>query len=104
MNFKYHITPKHTLQAVALLDGYFVNAQTDIILPDNDLGSSISLSAVVGALGYQYNITKSMSLYGLMGYTLSYNGLLRDNNRKNVFILSTEGSLYFKTGFKIAIF
>ncbi|MCW5517570.1 DUF6268 family outer membrane beta-barrel protein [Muriicola sp. Z0-33] len=104
MNFKYHINKRHTLQTALLLDGYFVNAQNDILLPDDEIGSSISLSALVGAFGYQYNITKSMSFYGLAGFTLSRKGLLRDDKRNNVFILSEEGSLYFKTGFKIAIF
>jgi len=104
MNFKYHINTRHTLQTALLLDGYFVNSQNDIILPDDVLGSSISLSALVGAVGYQYNITKSTSFYGLAGFTLSRKGLLRDDKRNNVFILSEEGSLYFKTGFKIAIF
>ena len=104
MNFKYHINPRHTLQTALLLDGYFVNSQNDIILPDDVLGSSISLSALVGAVGYQYNITKSLSFYGLAGFTLSRKGVLRDDKRNNVFILSEEGSLYFKTGFKIAIF
>lgn len=104
MNFKYHINNRHTLQTALLLDGYFVNAQNDILLPDDNIGSSISLSALVGAFGYQYNITKSMSFYGFAGFTLSRNGLLRDDKRNNVFILSQEGSLYFKTGFKIAIF
>ncbi|MBT8184424.1 MAG: hypothetical protein KJN76_06270, partial [Eudoraea sp.] len=59
MNFKYHINPRHTLQTALLLDGYFVNSQNDILLPDDNLGSSISLSALVGAFGYQYNITKT---------------------------------------------
>lgn len=104
MNFKYHINHRHTLQTALLLDGYFVNAQNDILLPDDEVGSSISLSALVGSFGYQYNITKSMSFYGLAGFTLSRKGLLRDDKRNNVFILSEEGSLYFKTGFKIAIF
>jgi len=104
MNFKYHMNKRHTLQMALLLDGYFVNAQDDIILPDNEFGSSISLSALIGAFGYQYNITKSMSFYGLAGFTLSRKGVLRDEKRNNVFILSEQGSLYFKTGFKIAIF
>lgn len=104
MNFKYHVNRRHTLQTALLLDGYFVNSQNDIILPDDAPGSSISLSAMVGTFGYQYNITKSMSFYGLAGYTLSRKGVLRDDKRNNVFILSEQGSLYFKTGFKIAIF
>ena len=86
------------------LDGYFVNAQNDIILPDNELGSAISLSALVSAFGYQFNVSKMASFYAFAGYTLFQNGLLRDDKRNNVFNLNNDGSLYFKAGFKVSIF
>ena len=104
MNFKHHISKKHTLQTALLLDGYFINIQNDIILPDGELGSNISLSALVGAFGYQYNITKYISLYGLLGYTLTQNGVLRDDRRQETFLLNNEGNLYLRAGFKIGIF
>jgi hypothetical protein len=104
MNFKYHISKKHTLQTALLLDGYYINIQNDIVLPDGELGSNISLSALVGAFGYKYNITKYISLYGLFGYTLTQNGVLRDDRRNEVFLLNNEGNMYFRGGFKIGIF
>ncbi len=104
MNFKHHISKKHTLQTALLLDGYYINIQNDIVLPDGELGSNISLSALVGAFGYQYNITKYISLYGLFGYTLTQNGVLRDDRRNEVFLLNDEGNMYFRAGFKIGIF
>ncbi|MCX2720516.1 DUF6268 family outer membrane beta-barrel protein [Lentiprolixibacter aurantiacus] len=103
-DFRYHISEKNTLLMALFLDGYFVNAQNDIILPDNDLGSAISLSALVSALGYQFNISKMASFYGFAGYTLLQNGVLRDDKRNNVFNLNNDGSLYFKVGFKVSIF
>ena len=104
MNFKHHINEKNTLQTALLLDGYFVNLQNDIVLPDNALASAISLSAVVGAFGYQYNLTKMVSFYGFLGYTINQDGVLRDDKRNNVFLLDDGGNIYFKTGFKLAIF
>lgn len=104
MDLKYHIKDKHTFKTALLLDGYFVNVQNNVVLPDNDLGSGLSLSVVVGALGYQYNLGKNVSLYTLMGHTLSQSGILRDDKRKKVFSLYKEGNVYFRTGFKIGIF
>ncbi|AWX43458.1 hypothetical protein HME9304_00446 [Flagellimonas maritima] len=103
-NFKYHITKKHTLETTLLLDGYFINLQNDIILPSGQIGSRITLSALVGALGYQYNISKRMSLYALMGRSFEQDGKLRNNGRDDVFLLNDESNLYIRTGFKIGIF
>lgn len=103
-DIRYHISDRNTMLMALFLDGYFVNAQNDIILPDNDLGSAISLSALVSAFGYQYNVSKMVSFYGFAGYTLFQNGVLRDDKRNNVFNLNNDGSLYFKVGFKVSIF
>ncbi|UII78840.1 DUF6268 family outer membrane beta-barrel protein [Flagellimonas sp. CMM7] len=103
-NFKYHMSKKHTLEATMLLDGYFINIQNDIDLPDGQLGSKISLSALIGALGYQYNISKRMSLYALVGRSFEQEGKLRNDKRGDVFLLNDESNLYIRTGFKIGIF
>ncbi|SNZ00215.1 DUF6268 family outer membrane beta-barrel protein [Flagellimonas pacifica] len=102
--FKHHISKKHTLEMALLLDGYFINVQNDIILPDNQLGSKISLTALVGAVGYQYNITKNMALYGMVGRSFEQEGKLRNDKRGDVFLLNNEANLYIRTGFKIGIF
>jgi len=86
------------------LDGYFVNLQNDIDLPNNTSGAAISLSAFVGALGYQYKITKEISLYTLAGYSILQEGLIRDGDRNRAFTLNDEGNFYLRTGFKIGIF
>ncbi len=105
-DFRYHLKDKHTIQMALFLDGYFVNVQNDILLPDGEFGSSVSLSAIVSALGYQYNISKRMSFYGVAGVTLNQSGLLRNNKREKVYTLNDKkaGGLYWKAGFKISIF
>lgn len=104
MNFKYYPSEKHTLQMALLLDGYFINIQDDIVLPDNTLGSRISLSALIGVVGYQYNITKMMSLYVLAGRSFLQEGILRNDRRDRTFLLNDEANFYLRTGFKISIF
>ena len=103
-NFKYHLSEKHTFKTSLFLDGYNINIQNDIIIPDNNLGSNISLTALVAGIGYQYNITKLISLYGVYGYTLFQNGTLRDDDRDEVFVLNNIASQYFRVGFKVGIF
>ena len=67
-DIKYHSTDnKHVTQAALFLDGYFVNIQNDILLPNDNVGTAISLSALVSAVGYQYKFTKEISIYGLLG-------------------------------------
>jgi len=103
-DFKFHIKEKHVIQTALFLDGYYVNIQKGIDLPRAKNGTSISLSAFVGALGYQYKITKEISVYALAGYSILQEGLIRDGNRDRAFTLNDEGNFYLRTGFKIGIF
>ena len=103
-NFKHHVTKKHTFEMALFLDGYFLNIQDDIAFPENQLGSKISLSALVGAVGYQYNVSKRMALYAFFGRTFEQEGKLRNDDRGDVFLLNDESNLYIRTGFKIGIF
>ncbi|WP_047246038.1 DUF6268 family outer membrane beta-barrel protein [Maribacter thermophilus] len=99
-----YFTPKgHFFQAELFVDGYYVNIQNDILLSGNNLSTDISQTALLLALGYQYKITKDMSLYFVGGYTLFQNGALRDDERKDIFTLNDEAGLYFRTGFRIGI-
>ena len=100
---KYHMKEKHMIQVEFILDGYFVNLQNNTILPDAGFASSISSSAALVTIGYQYNLTKAMSVYGYMGHTLFQNGVLRDNERNDIFTLNNDSSFYFRTGFRIGL-
>ncbi len=100
---KYHYLDRHTFQTEFILDGYYVNLQNTLVLPDTGFASTISSSAALVTLGYQYNITKVMGLYAYIGHTLFQKGVLRDNERNDVFILNDNSSLYFRTGFRIGL-
>lgn len=103
-NLRHHFNERHLLDTAVFLDGYFVNIQEDIVLDDGSIASSISLSTVIGAMEYQYKITKTLSFFGLAGYAFFQNGLLRDDKRNSVFILNKQGNIYFRTGIKVSIF
>ena len=103
-DFKYYIKDKHVIQTALFLDGYFVNIQREIDIPGENAGASISLSALVGVLGYQYKITKEISVYAIAGYSIVQDGLIRDGDRNSAFTLNDEGNFYLRTGFKIGLF
>lgn len=99
-----YFTPKgHFLQTELFLDGYYVNIQNNILLSGNTLSTDVSYTALLLTLGYQYKITKDMSVYLVGGHSLFQNGALRDNERQDIFTLNDEAGLYFRTGFRIGI-
>ena len=102
--FKHHLGKKHTLETTMFLDGYFMNIQDNIVLPDNQIASKISLSSLVAAVGYEYRLTKHMRLYAFVGRSLEQEGKLRNDDRGDVFLLNDEANFYIRTGFKIGIF
>ncbi|MDO6470500.1 DUF6268 family outer membrane beta-barrel protein [Maribacter sp. 1_MG-2023] len=103
MGMKYHFKQKHVLQTEFILDGYFINLQNSTALPDATFASSISSSAAVVTFGYSYNITKAMSFYGFVGHTLFQLGVLRDEDRNDIFTLNDDPSLYIRGGFRIGL-
>lgn len=103
-DLKYYITQKHVLLAELLLDGYFVNIQGNIVLPNNYVATDISSTALVSLVGYQYRFTKLISIYGYVGSTLYQNGGLRDEEGNEVYSLNDKQSIYLRTGFKVGIF
>ncbi|WP_317901763.1 DUF6268 family outer membrane beta-barrel protein [Cerina litoralis] len=103
-DLKYYLTEKHILLSELLLDGYFVNVQGNIALPNNYVATDISSMALVSLVGYQYKFTKLISVYGYVGTTLYQNGDLRDESGNEVYTLNDKQSLYLRTGFKIGIF
>ena len=91
------------IQIEFILDGYFVNLQNSTILPDAGFASSISSSAALATIGYQYNLSKVMSVYGYMGHTLFQTGVLRDEDRNDIFTINDDPSFYFRAGFRIGL-
>jgi hypothetical protein len=100
---KYFTKKGHFFQTELFLDGYYVNIQNNILLPGNNLSTDVSSTALLLTLGYQYKITKDMSVYLIGGHSLFQNGALRDKERNDIFTLNDEAGLYFRTGFRIGI-
>lgn len=100
---KYHFKERHQFQSEFIFDGYYVNLQSNIVLPNTVSASSVSSSAALVTLGYQYKLAKSTFLYAYMGHTVFQDGVLRDNDRNDIFTLNDDPSFYFRTGFRIGL-
>ncbi|MBW8200272.1 hypothetical protein K1F36_10565 [Muricauda sp. W52] len=103
-NLKYHLDKKHSFELASFLDGYFMNLQNDIVLDNGSVASRISFNTLVGSLGYQYNVTESISFFAIAGTTLIQEGKLRNKERGEVFLFNKDPNFYIRTGFKIGIF
>ena len=101
-NVKYFFNDKHILQTFVTLDGYFANVQNELIIEGKQV-DNISLSVVVGGIGYEYLLTKHLVAYAYTGYTFRLNNVLRDKNRDEVFRLDDLNSFYLRTGLKFKI-
>ena len=102
--FRYYLNEKHIFDASMFLDGYFVNIQDEIQVPDNQLASAVSLSVVVGSIGYQFKISKYVSWQSWIGHSIIQKGILRDDNRNKVFEINSDPGFYFRSGLKLSIF
>ncbi|NNE77470.1 MAG: hypothetical protein HKN31_10405 [Pricia sp.] len=103
MAMKYQFAERHMLQTEFILDGYYVNLQNNILLPNTITASSVSSSAALVTFGYQIKLAQDMFAYGYMGHTLIQDGVLRDNDRNDIFTLNNNPSFYFRTGFRIGL-
>ncbi|NNE31704.1 MAG: hypothetical protein HKN40_04990 [Winogradskyella sp.] len=101
-NVKHYVNKKNTLQAFASVDGYFAHLQEPSLVLGKQV-DNISLSVVVGGLGYEYKISKYLYAYIYTGYTVRLNNVLRDENRNEVFNLDNLNAFYLRTGLKVKI-
>lgn len=101
-NIKYSFNDSNYLQAFVGLDGYFANLQNPMIVNGRN-ADHISLSVVVGGLGYEYCFTKHLVAYVYAGYTFRLNNVLRNEDRDEIFKLDNVNSFYLRSGLKFKI-
>ncbi|NJW53697.1 DUF6268 family outer membrane beta-barrel protein [Salinimicrobium oceani] len=103
-NLKYSFNEKHHLQAFATLDGFFANLQKNRSMPlSGEVAENISMTIVLGGLGYEYNFTKHLVYYLYAGHTLMNDIRLRDHNRDDVYVINEVNTFYCRSGLKFKI-
>lgn len=101
-NLKYYFNESSILQLFLGIDGYFANLQEPILINGQE-ANNISLSVVVGGLGYEYCFTDNLVAYLYSGYTFRLNNILRNEDRDEVFRLDQRNAFYLRTGIKFKI-
>ena len=103
-NLKYSFNTKHHMQAFATLDGFYANIQENRrIGTSDDIAESISMTIVLGGLGYEYNFTKHLVYYLYAGHTLMNDIRLRDDNKEDVYVINETNTFYARSGLKFKI-
>lgn len=107
-NIKHYFNDKNAMQAFVTLDGFFANIQDKFNVapknPDNtDYAESISMTVMLGGLGYEYSFTEHFKFYLYAGYTLINDIRLRDHNMDNIYSINKKNSFYSRGGLKYTI-
>lgn len=106
-NLKYFIDKKNTVQSFITLDGFFSNIQNNLVVdnqdPSSPVANNISMTLVLGGLGYEYNFTKNLLFYAYGGHTMYNEIRLRDRKRKSLYKINKENTFYFRSGIKFKI-
>lgn len=101
-NLKYYFTDLSTLQLFAGIGGYFANLQEPFMVNGQEV-NNISLSVIVGGLGYEYGFTDHLFGYIYSGYTFRLNNILRNSERDEIFKINQRNAFYLRTGIKFKI-
>ncbi|TVZ51875.1 hypothetical protein OD90_1034 [Dokdonia sp. Hel_I_53] len=98
---------KHIFQAFVTLDGFYANIQNNVaVVTDTDeinTGESISMTILLGGMGYEYCFTDNLVLYIYAGHTILNDIRLRNRDQDDVFTINDQNSFYGRTGLKFKI-
>lgn len=103
-NWKFEINNKHALQAFVTLDGFYANIQDNRNFIDSDkIAENISMTIILGGIGYEYSFTKHLVYYLYAGHTIMNDIRLRDGDKDDVLEINKENTFYGRSGIKIKI-
>lgn len=106
-NIKHFLGKKQSVQAYITLDGFFSNIQNNLDVRYNDgtsaTAENISMTLVLGGIGYEYNFTKNLVAYAYGGHTFFNEIRLRDGSRNNLFKINEKNTFYLRSGIKFKI-
>lgn len=106
-NIKYQVSDKSAIQSFITLDGFYSNIQNnrDVFNEDGSTSSAsnISMTSVLGGIGYEYAFTKHLLYYGYFGHTFYHQIRLRDTDRNTLYRLNDDNTFYLRTGIKFKL-
>ena len=100
-NVRHYLNDDHkdALQAFVTLDNFFSNIQNNMVI-DGKTAENISMTIVLGGLGYEHFFTKHLLYYAYGSYSISNDFRLRDNNRDDIYTINNDNTFYFRSGVK----
>ena len=98
-NIRYKFNTNNHVQAYVGLENFFANIQANKTI-DGKLAENISMTSVLGGLGYEHYFTEHLLYYGYAGYTILNDFRLRDDDRNTIYTIDDRNTLYFRTGIK----
>ncbi len=98
-NIRYKFDDKNHVQAFVTLDNFFANIQGNKVI-NNQVAENISMTIILGGLGYEHYFTKHLMYYGYAAYSISNDYRLRTNERDDVYTIDDKNTMYFRTGIK----
>ncbi|WP_455170599.1 hypothetical protein [Aegicerativicinus sediminis] len=98
-NIRYKFNQNNHVQAFVGLENFFANIQANKTI-DGKLAENISMTTVLGGLGYEYYFTEHLLYYGYAGYTILNDFRLRDDDRNTIYTIDDRNTMYFRTGIK----
>ena len=98
-NIRYKFNKGNHVQAFLGLENFFANIQANKTI-DGKLAENISMTSVLGGIGYEHYFTEHLLYYGYGGYTIHNDFRLRDDDRNTIFTIDDHNTLYFRTGIK----
>ncbi|HET8886773.1 MAG TPA: DUF6268 family outer membrane beta-barrel protein [Salinimicrobium sp.] len=101
-NIKYFFNKKNVVQAFVTLDGFFANIQSNrpFLNNANKVAENISMTIVLGGLGYEHNFTDHLVYYLYAGHTIMNDIRFRDGNLDNVYDINKTNTFYMRSGIK----
>lgn len=106
-NLKYFLGEKNTFQAFVTLDGFFSNIQNNlnVMRPGGNVvvADTISMTMVLGGVGYEYYITKHLLFYVYGGHSFYNEIRLRDNKRTKLYTINNANTYYARGGIKFKL-
>lgn len=98
-NIRYKFDDKNHVQAFVTLDNFFANIQGNKVVGDK-VAENISMTIILGGLGYEHYFTKHLMYYGYAAYSISNDYRLRNNERDDIYTIEDKNTIYFRTGIK----
>ena len=102
----HYFDKKNAVVAFATLDGFYANIQNPIPLSsDSDAkkASDITMTVILGGLGYEHYFTDHLLVFGYAGYTIYNDIRLRDHDKENIYTINDKNSFYGQVGLEFKL-